>query len=93
MRKYLVDCGDFNIILDSLEVGCNTIDQSDTYLNGYRQALEDLRYASSLGVLAVEQHLQNWDGFTAITCNDHGYMNALFDFQEEINALIEERKE
>lgn len=61
--------------------------------DGYFDALQDLEYANNTnGVSGVEFLLQQWEGYLSRTKEEHGYMNALYDFQEEINALIEERK-
>lgn len=91
MRHPYIDVSDMKEIIDNLRQDHPT---NDNWEEGYFTALEDIEYALQMnGLSGVEFHLQQWDGFLARSQNDHGYMNALYDFQQAVQKLIDERKD
>lgn len=60
------------------------------YVGGYQEALNDCLYACSLGKNALESHLFMWQSHIAMSENEKGYCQALFDLTEKIDKMLDE---
>lgn len=56
-------------------------------------AIENLQYAISLSVIAVEQHCQNWimDDLSSLDCDIH-YQETIYEFVKKVNKILSEEQ-
>lgn len=55
-------------------------------------AIEDLQYAISLSVIAVEQHCRNWVESVVVSVQDSSYQSAIEVFVKKVNQILSEEK-
>jgi hypothetical protein len=55
-------------------------------------AIEDLQYAISLSVIAVEQHCQNWVESVVVLVEDSSYQSTTEVFVKKVNQILSEER-
>lgn len=64
---------------------------SERHADGYGDAMDDIYYAATLGISAVKQHMDHWQGYVATNAEERGYCNGLKDVLDLLTEIVKER--